>query len=81
MIDEIFRNDKINTMIWCKTRIPEAIKWNTGIDYTEQDAAAGTCRQVNEYIYDMTLDILTDEQRDRYLDEGKSIVFTDETIE
>ena len=78
--DEIFRNDKINTMIWCKTRIPEAIKWNTGIDYTEQDAAAGTCRQVNEYIYDMTLDILTEEQRNRYINEGKPIVFTDETI-
>ena len=78
--DEIFRNDKINTMIWCKTRIPEAIKWNTGIDYTEQNAAAGTCRQVNEYIYDMTLDILTAEQRDRYINEGKPIIFTDETI-
>jgi hypothetical protein len=78
--DEIFRNDKINTMIWCKTRIPEAIKWNTGINYTEQNTAAGTCKQVNEYIYDMTLDLLTDEQREKYNNEGKPIVFTDETI-
>ncbi len=78
--DEIFRNDKINTMIWCKTRIPEAIKWNTGINYTEQDTSAGTCRQVNEYVYDMTLDLLTGEQRERYNNEGKKIVFTDDTI-
>jgi hypothetical protein len=78
--DEIFRNDKINTMVWCKTRIPEAIKWNTGIDYTDQNVSAGTCRQVNEYIYDITLDLLTDEQREKYNNEGKPIVFTDETI-
>lgn len=78
--DEIFRNDKINTMIWCKTRIPEAIEWNTGLDYTELETSAGTCRQVNEYVYNMTLDILTDEQREKYNNEGKKIVFTDETI-
>ncbi len=78
--DVIFGNEIINTTVWCKTRIPEAIKWNTGINYTEHDTSAGTCRQVNEYVYDMTLDLLTDEQREKYNNNGKKIVFTDETI-
>jgi hypothetical protein len=76
----IFPNVKINTTVWCKTRIPAAIKWNTGINYTEQDTADGTCKQVNEYVYATTLAMLTDKQREKYTTKGKPIVFTDDTI-
>ena len=78
--DEIFGNVKINTIVWCKTRIPEAIKWITEKNYTDHDTSAGTCKQVNQYVYDMTMAILTDEQRERYNNEGKPIVFMDDTI-
>jgi len=35
---------------------------------------------VNQYVYDTTLDLLTDEQKEKYLNEGKQIIFTDDTI-
>ena len=76
----IFGNEIINTTVWCKTRIPEAIKWRTGIDYTDHDTSAGTCKEVNQYVYDTTLDLLTDEQKEKYNNEGKQIIFTDDTI-
>ncbi len=78
--DAIFGNEIINTTVWCKTRIPEAIKWRTGTDYTDHDTSAGTCKEVNQYVYDTTLDLLTDEQKEKYLNEGKQIIFTDDTI-
>ena len=78
--DLVFPRAEINTTVWCKTRTPAAIKWNTGIKYTEHDAAAGTCKEVNEYVYGATLALLTDEQREKYTTEGKQIVFTDDTI-
>ncbi len=78
--DFIFGSEIINTTIWCKTRIPEAIKWRTGIDYTDNDTAAATCKEINEYIYNMTLELLTEEQKEKYNNEGKQIVFTDDTI-
>lgn len=76
----IFGKETINTTVWCKTRTPAAIKWNTGINYTEQDEAAGTCREVNQYVYDKTLDLLTDAQKERYNAKGKKIVFSDDTV-
>jgi len=72
--------DSANAITLFKTRTPEAIKYITGIDYTTADDSAGTCKDINQYTYDQTRALLTQEQKDRYDNEGKQLSFVADTV-
>jgi len=73
--------DSANAITLIKTRTPEAIEYITGVEYTLEVDSQGTCKEVNEYIYEQTRQLLTDEERARYDNEGKQLVFIDDTID
>ncbi|MFC1670760.1 hypothetical protein ACFL20_10250 [Spirochaetota bacterium] len=72
---------KLNTILMCKTRTPEAIKYITENNYTVNDNSPGTCKEINQYIYEQTRTLLTDEERIKYDTEGKQLVFGNDTID
>ena len=72
--------DSVNAITLVKTRTPDAIKYITGVDYTLNDDAAGSCKEVNQYTYEQTRLLLTEQQRTKYDSEGKQLTFIDDTI-
>jgi hypothetical protein len=73
--------DSANAITLLKTRTPEALEYITGIEYTSAVDSAGTCRDINQYTYEQTRALLTEQQRIRYDAEGKQLSFVEDTID
>ena len=72
--------DSVNAITLIKTRVPAAIEYITGVDYTSAVNSAGSCKEVNQYTYEQTRALLTDEQRIKYDNEGYQLSFIDDTV-